>query len=262
MSFSLEGRAALVCGSTQGIGLACAAELARCGAEVTLMARHEEALRKACSELPRGHKQSHRFLVADFADWKLVRDRAAAHAEASGPVHILLNNTGGPAPGALVEAAPDELLAAFSQHVLCNQVLAQTFVPGMRQAGYGRIINIVSTSVVQPIRGLGVSNVIRGAVGNWARALAGELGPFGITVNNVLPGYTRTARLGTLIEGRARRAGATPEEIEQQMIVHVPLGRFATPQEIGAVAAFLATPAASYLNGVNLPVDGGRLAVQ
>jgi 3-oxoacyl-[acyl-carrier protein] reductase len=262
MTPSLAGRKALICGSTQGIGLACAIEIASEGAEVTLLARHEEALAKAASELPAALGQSHRYVVADFADWKQVRDRAARHVESAGPVHILVNNTGGPAAGALVEATADELLAAFSQHVLCNQVLMQAVVPGMRQAGYGRIINIVSTSVIQPIRGLGVSNVTRGAVGNWARALAGELGPFGITVNNVLPGYTRTARLGTIIEGRARRAGASPEEIEQQMIVHVPVGRFATPQEIGSVAAFLATPAASYLNGVNLPVDGGRLAVQ
>jgi 3-oxoacyl-[acyl-carrier protein] reductase len=262
MTYSLEGFKALVCGSTQGIGRACATEMARHGAEITLMARNEPGLQAVQSELPTPHGQAHRHLVADFTDWTAVRDRAREHLEAKGPVHILLNNTGGPPAGPVFEAQADDLLAAFSLHLLCNQALVQAVAPGMREAGYGRIINIISTSVIQPIQGLGVSNVIRGAVANWARTLAGELGPHGITVNNVLPGYTRTARLDSLIQGRADRAGSTVDEIERHMTGQVPLRRFATPQEVGAVAAFLASPAASYLNGVNLPVDGGRLAVQ
>jgi 3-oxoacyl-[acyl-carrier protein] reductase len=259
---TLEGLNALVCGSTQGIGRACAIEFARLGAEVTLMARHEEGLTKVRGELPADHGQSHDYLVADFSDWHVVRDKAQTHVQESGPVHILLNNTGGPPAGPLFEATADDLLTAFSQHVLCYQALVQTLAGVMRDAGYGRIVNIVSTSVVQTIRGLGVSNVIRGAMGNWARTLAGELGPFGITVNNVLPGYTRTARLESLIKGRADRAGSSVEEIEQQMMTTIPLARFAHPEEVAAVAAFLASPAASYVNGLNLPVDGGRLAVQ
>ena len=262
MTYSLEGKKALVCGSTQGIGRACSLELARHGAEVTLMARNEAGLEKVISELPSAPGQSHGFLVADFGDWQLVREKAQGHVEAHGPVHILLNNTGGPPAGPLFEAMADDLLAALTQHVVCNQVLVHAVAPGMREAGYGRIINIISTSVIQTIRGLGVSNVTRGAVANWGRTLAGELGPFGITVNNVLPGYTGTARLESLIKGRANRAGSTVAEIEQGMVAAVPVGRFATPQEIGAVVAFLASPAASYLNGVNLPVDGGRLAAQ
>jgi 3-oxoacyl-[acyl-carrier protein] reductase len=262
MTYSLEGFKALICGSTQGIGRACAIEMARYGAEVTLMARNEAGLEKVRSELPAPHGQAHGVLAADFTDWTAVRDRALEHVEANGPVHILLNNTGGPAAGPVFEAQAENLLAAFTQHIVCNQALIQATAPGMREAGYGRIINIISTSVIQPIQGLGVSNVTRGAVANWARTLAGELGPHGITVNNVLPGYTGTARLDSLIQGRANRAGCTVDEIERQMTSQVPLRRFATPQEIGAVAAFLASPAASYLNGVNLPVDGGRLAVQ
>ncbi len=258
----LQGKNALVCGSTQGIGRACAIEFARLGAEVTLMARHKEALHKVQRELPAEQGQSHSAIVADFADWQLVRDEAVRHVETQGPVHILLNNSGGPPAGPLFEAPVDELVAAFTQHVVCNQVLVQAVAPGMRDAGYGRIINIIATSVMQTIKGLGVSNVIRGAVANWARALAGELGPFGITVTNILPGYTRTARLESLIQGRASRAGSTVAEIEGQMIANVPLRRFAAPDEIAAVAGFLASPGASYLNGVNLPVDGGRLAVQ
>ncbi len=262
MTYSLEGKKALVCGSTQGIGRACAIEMARHGAEVTLMARNEAGLEKVQSELPASHGQSHGSLAADFTDWTVVRDRAREHVEANGPVQILLNNTGGPPAGPIFEAGADDLLAAFKLHLVCNQVLVHAVAPGMREAGYGRIINIISTSVIQPIQGLGVSNVIRGAVANWARTLAGELGPHGITVNNVLPGYTRTARLDSLIQGRANRTGSTVDEIERRMTGQVPLRRFATPQEIGAVAAFLASPAASYLNGINLPVDGGRLAVQ
>ena len=192
----------------------------------------------------------------------MVRDKAQTHVQDTGPVHILLNNTGGPPAGPLFEATADALSGAYSQHVLCNQALVQAVAGVMRDAGYGRIVNIISTSVIQTIRGLGVSNVTRGAVANWARTLAGELGPFGITVNNVLPGYTRTARLESLIKGRADRAGSTVQEIEQQMITRIPLARFADPSEVAAVAAFLASPAASYVNGVNMPVDGGRAAVQ
>ncbi len=262
MTYTLQGRKALVCGSTQGIGRACAMHLARQGAGVTIMARHEESLRRVQDELPTDHGQSHGCVIADFADWQQVRARVQEYVGTAGPFHILLNNTGGPPSGPLFEAEPENLVKAFSQHILCNEVLVQAMVPGMRDEGYGRIINIISTSVVMPIKGLGISNVTRGAVANWGRTLAGELGPFGITVNNILPGYTKTKRLDSLIQGRADRAGLSTEEVEQMMISTVPLGRLASPDEIGSVAAFLASPAASYINGVNLPIDGGRLAAQ
>ena len=262
MTYSLVGKKALVCGSTQGIGRACALEMALQGAEVTLMARREDGLRKVQEELSTDHGQTHGCVVADFADWQQVRDRLGEYLGAGGPIHILLNNTGGPPAGSLFDAAPDDLVKAFSQHILCNEVLVQATVPGMRAEGYGRVINIISTSVIQPIKGLGISNVTRGAVANWGRTLAHELGPYGITVNNILPGYTSTARLDSLIQRRADNAGSSVEQVKQQMVANVPLGRFATPQEIGTVAAFLASPAASYINGVNLPIDGGRLAGQ
>ena len=258
--FTLEGKRALVCGSTQGIGKACAVEFARLGASVTLMARHLEALEKVRAELPASHGQTHDLLHADFTDWQGVQKQASDFAAAEGPVHILLNNTGGPPAGPVFEAKPEEFLKAMTQHVLCNQVLAQAVAPGMREAKYGRIINIISTSVLAPIKGLGVSNTIRAAVANWARTLASELGPYGITVNNVLPGYTATTRLDTLIKGRATRGGVSAEEVQRDMMASIPARRFAKPEEIAAVAAFLASPAASYVNGVNLPVDGGRLA--
>ncbi len=262
MTYSLVGKKALVCGSTQGIGRACALEMALQGAEVTLMARREDGLRKVQEELSTDHGQTHGCVVADFADWQKVRDRLQEFLGAGGPIHILLNNTGGPPAGSLFDAVPEDLVKAFSQHILCNEVLVQATVPGMRAEGYGRVINIISTSVIQPIKGLGISNVTRGAVANWGRTLAHELGPSGITVNNILPGYTSTARLDSLIQRRADNAGSSVEQVKQDMVANVPLGRFANPQEIGTVAAFLASPAASYISGVNLPIDGGRLAGQ
>lgn len=259
---SLTGRRTYVCGSTQGIGRACAIELARLGATVTLIARHEEALRKVRDELPATGGQKHDYLKADFADWQGLRDAAAAHARDNGPIHILLNNTGGPSAGPAFEGTPEEYLDGFSKHIVCNQVLVHAVANGMREESYGRIINIISTSVIMPIKGLGVSNTIRGAVANWARTLAAELGPFGITVNNILPGFTETARLNALIKGKAGRAGKDVAEVEMEMKSTIPARRFGDPEEIAAVVGFLATPAAAYVSGVNLPVDGGRLAAQ
>jgi 3-oxoacyl-[acyl-carrier protein] reductase len=260
--FSLQDKHAIVCGSTQGIGRACAIEFARLGAAVTLVARNIDGLKKVLDELPRDHKQNHDFLEADFSDWQSVQRKANDYLSAHGPVHILLNNTGGPPAGPAFEAKPEDFVKAIEQHVLCNQVLVQACAPGMRDAGYGRIVNIISTSVVMPIKGLGVSNTTRAAVANWARTLAAELGPFRITVNNVLPGYTDTARLRSLLQGRAARAGITLEEVQRDLIATIPARRFATAEEIAYAAAFLASPAAAYINGVSVPIDGGRLAAQ
>jgi len=261
----LSGKRALVCGATQGIGRACAFEFARLGASVTLLARNEEALRRVRDEIAAAEDVQagmgaprHEFLRADFAEPDSVRAVVARHVERTGPVEILLNNTGGPTAGPIVAADPEAFLAGFSAHLICNQILAQTLLPGMKQAGYGRIINIISTSVKQPIRGLGVSNTIRGAVASWAKTLAGELAPFGITVNNVLPGATATERLRSLIHSKARAAGISDDEIERQLKSEIPMGRFAGPEEIAAAAGFLATPAAGYITGISLPVDGGR----
>jgi len=262
MNHVLQGKNAYVCGSTQGIGRACAVALAEGGARVTLIARHEEALQITRDALNASPGQKHDYIVADFRDWRALQRITAEHARVNGPIHILINNTGGPAAGKAIEARPEEYESAFQQHILCNQGLVQAVAPSMREAGYGRIINIISTSVITPIRGLGVSNTIRGAVANWAKTLADELGPFGITVNNILPGFTATARLKSLLQGRASREGTTLEEIEERAKAQIPLRRLADPEEIASVVAFLASPAASYVSGVNLPVDGGRLAAQ
>ena len=262
MAGVLDGRRSLVCGSSQGIGRACAEELARLGSAVTVVARDETALRKVVAELATVGGRDHRYIAADFADPPGLQAKVSAHVEDVGAIHILINNTGGPPHGALVEAKPEQFLQAMSNHIVCNQLLVQTLLPGMKAAGYGRIVNIISTSVVAPIKGLGVSNTTRGAVANWGRTLAGELAPFGITVNNILPGYTATARLQSLFQAKAEKAGTSVKEIERRTVESIPMGRLASPEEIAAVVGFLASPGASYLTGVNLPVDGGRTAVQ
>ena len=254
---SLQGRRALVCGSTQGIGLAAAVELATRGAAVTLFARDATALAKLAAELPGA---GHTFLVADFNDNESVRAAAAEEIRDRGAIHVLVNNTGGPPPGPVLNATPDAFLTAFRAHLINNQILAQTLLPGMKEAAYGRIVNVVSTSVREPIPGLGVSNTVRAAVGGWAKTLAGEVARFGVTVNNVLPGYTRTSRLSTIVTGRATAASRSTDEVERDMLAHVPAGRFAESWEIAAAIGFLASPAGGYITGVSLPVDGGRIA--
>jgi len=248
----------MVCGSTQGIGLAAATELAALGAEVTLVARDEARLREACATLPAPAGQRHGHLAVDFADPPEVGRRVSARAQAERPWHILVHNTGGPPAGPASEATPDALRRAFDMHVVSGQALLTALLPGMKAAGWGRIVNVISTSVKAPIPGLGVSNTIRAAVANWAKTLAGELGRFGITVNNVLPGFTDTARLAELFQARAARSGLTVERVRDDAIAGIPAGRLGRPDEIGAAVAFLCTNAAAYINGANLVVDGGR----
>ena len=258
MQTSLRGKCAVVGGSTQGIGLAVARALAAEEASVVLLARDAVRLEAAVHGLPTPAGQQHGHVAADFQDLPQVQRAIADILSRYGTVHILVNNTGGPPGGKAIDAGPQEYERAFSQHLICNQTVTQAVVPGMHHAGYGRIVNIISTSVKQPIRGLGVSNTIRAAVANWAKTLSIELGPLGITVNNVLPGFTDTARLHSLIRARAEQQGRPTEEIEEEMRRSIPLGRFAAAAEIAAAVAFLVSPAAAYISGVNLPVDGGR----
>ncbi|MBD2766897.1 SDR family oxidoreductase [Hymenobacter sp. BT664] len=258
-SLPLTTHRALVGGSTQGIGWAIAEALAAQGAGVTLLARNEARLRECAAALPVPAGQEHDYLVADFDNPEhLARVVHAYLAEHPGGFHILVNNTGGPPGGPLLEAPVAALQLAFNQHVVCNQLLAQALVPGMRAAGFGRIINIISTSVKIPLPGLGVSNTIRGAVASWAKTLANELGPHGITVNNVLPGATLTQRHHSLVAHKAAQTGHPMEAIENEMLKLIPARRFGLAEEVATAVAFLASPAAGYLNGINLPVDGGR----
>lgn len=258
MNLDLKHKQALVCGSTQGIGKAVALELAAMGASVTLVARNEQALKAAKQELSTAAGQIHSYLCVDFANPAELKTLLDAYMQRTGIVHILVNNTGGPAAGPAHLAKTEEFLSAFNNHLICNHILAQACIQGMKNAGYGRIINIISTSVKQPLPNLGVSNTIRAAVANWAKTMANELGQFNITVNNVLPGATATQRLQSIIDNKSAKTGDSQDHVKQEMISEIPMKRFAEASEVANAVAFLASPAASYINGINLPVDGGR----
>ena len=254
----LTGKRAMVCGGSQGIGRACAVEMARAGAEITLLARNEDRLKNLINELAAKNDQSHKYIAVDFNDIDTLKRKVSAHLDESGPFHILLNNTGGPPPGPIVGATPEDFLKALNRHLIGNQILSQLLIPEMKKAGYGRIINIISTSVRQPIPGLGVSNTTRAAVASWAKTLAGEVAPFGITVNNILPGFTDTERLRSLFEHNANQRGMNFKEIEKDALDGIPMGRLGNSEELGRVAVFLASEMASYVTGASIPVDGGR----
>ena len=254
MNLDIHNKNALVCGSTQGIGRASAMALAEEGVNVTLVARNEEKLKAVLSELSNNNQQ-HGYLVADFSDPIALKEKLEA---TNLEFHILINNTGGPAGGPVFNASLDEFESAFTQHLKCNHVLVQAVVPFMKTKCFGRIINIISTSVKQPLDGLGVSNTIRGAVASWSKTLANELGEYGITVNNVLPGATGTERLTEIIKNKATKTGKSIEEVAKMMQNASPAKRFAKPEEIANAVVFLASEKASFINGINVPVDGGR----
>jgi 3-oxoacyl-[acyl-carrier protein] reductase len=258
MNLDLKGRLALVGGGSQGIGLASAIELSRLGATIVLLARDEHKLAEGVKRLDTSKGQNHTCLSVDYNNPEELTQKVSVLLEKMGPATILVNNTGGPPGGSIVKAGVSEFVNTFNQHLICNHLLMQLTVEGMKEENFGRIINVISTSVKQPLKGLGVSNTIRAAVGNWAKTLANELGPFGITVNNVLPGATGTARLKGIIDAKAQRMGIPEGEIKKEMMMEIPAGRFGEPEEIANAVAFLASPAASYINGINLPVDGGR----
>ena len=257
MNLSLTNKFAVVCGSSQGLGLAAAVELATWGANCILLARNKESLKKAVDSLPNNGVQQHTFSVADFTDTAAVQ-RAIEGIVAEHNIEILVNNSGGPKPGLITDAAPEDFMNGFQQHLINNRNLVQAVLPGMKSAHYGRIINIISTSVKTPLPNLGVSNTIRAAVAAWAKTLSNEVGQYNITVNNVLPGLTATARLSSLIAGTAEKSSQSVENVEQGMLATIPMKRFGEAAEIANVIAFLASPAASYLTGVSIPVDGGR----
>lgn len=257
MDLNLKNKKALVCGSTQGIGKATAILLAQEGADVTLIARNEEKLKQAVSELSNNNQQ-HNYIVADFQNPSELKEKLDRFIKENYGFHILVNNTGGPQGGPVFSADLSEFESAFTQHLKCNHVLAQAIVPTMKRFGYGRVINVISTSVKQPLDGLGVSNTIRGAVASWSKTLANELGQFNITVNNVLPGATGTERLSEIINNKSNKTGKSVDEIAAMMQSSVPMKRFAKPEEIANAIVFLSSESASYINGINLPVDGGR----
>lgn len=257
INLDLTNKNAFVGGASRGIGRAIAVQLAAQGANITIAARSEKDLEHVLALLDTSKGQQHAYAVMDYSKLESV-ERIIKKITSTHPVHILINNTGGPKAGLIHQAETDEFLKAFNNHLICNQIFTKAVLAGMKEAAYGRIINIISTSVKQPIDGLGVSNTIRGAVANWAKTMANELGQFGITVNNVLPGFTETERLQSIIENRATQFEVTPETMAEKMRQITPAKRFAKPEETAYAVGFLASPAAAYINGVNLPVDGGR----
>ena len=259
MTFDFSGKRSVVCGSTQGMGKATALLFSELGAEVILIARNRDSLQDVLSELSTSHGQTHDRLCADFSNPDELKEAISNYAKRNLPIHILVNNTGGPAHGEITQSQSDDFLEGFNKHLICNQFLSQALIPGMKKEKYGRIINIISTSVKQPIKGLGVSNTIRGAVASWAKTLSSEVAPYGITVNNILPGATNTERLYSLFESIAEKRNISPDEVKSEWIKEIPSGRIAEPIEMAHAIAFLASPFAGYINGINLPVDGGRL---
>ncbi len=255
MDLNLQNKRALVCGASSGIGASVALELANLGCNVVLLARNLEKLETVRKSLP--NKDNHSIVSCDLFKTSHIQS-SLEKTLAQGPFHILVCNAGGPASGPLMEANEEQFLSVFHTHLLASHKLVQMLLPGMKKSGYGRIINIISTSVKAPIPGLGVSNTIRGAVANWSKTLSMELGPFGITVNNVLPGFTSTPRLEELKLASAEKKGITAEQLEKEWIATVPLRRVGSPNEVANAVAFLASPAAAYISGINVPVDGGR----
>ena len=254
----LEGKNAIVCGSTQGIGLCTAQLMAERGAKITLVARSEEKLKMALNSLSTVNNQKHDYVVADFSKPEELKSAIHTHLASGDTPHILVNNSGGPKGGPIIDADTSEFINTFNQHLICNHILVQAVVPKMKASGYGRIINVISTSVKQPLNGLGVSNTIRGAVANWSKTLANELGQFNITVNNVLPGATNTSRLKDIAEAKSAKTNQSIDQIFASMAEMSPMQRIAEPEEIAEAIAFLASSRASYINGINIPVDGGR----
>ena len=258
MDLNLSGKHALVCGASEGIGRAAAHELALLGASVTVLARRAEALQAVVDALPARNGQRHGRITADVSHTDALAEKVRALA-AERRIDILVNNTGGPPGGPVASATADAFVQAFTRHLLANQALVQAVLPGMQAAGWGRIVNVVSTSVREPIQGLGVSNTTRGAVAAWAKTLSREVASQGITVNNVLPGFTETGRIAQIVGDRARSSGKSEQQVADGMKATVPAARFARPDEVAAAIAFLCSPAAGYINGVSLAVDGGRM---
>ncbi|RYY30764.1 MAG: SDR family oxidoreductase [Chitinophagaceae bacterium] len=257
MHISLTGTTAVICGSTQGIGKAIAEAFAAAGANCILVARNKKSLDDVIGLLSVNEEQKHHAVVADFSETEQVKS-AISQILAIGDVHILVNNTGGPKPGPIIDVDPNDFVKAFEQHIVCNQLLTQAFLPAMKKLQYGRIINIISTSVRIPLANLGASNTIRAAVASWAKTLSNEVGSFNVTVNNILPGLTETTRLSSLIDNMVEKTGLAKEQVKENLKKEIPMRRFGEPAELAALATFLASPAASYITGTSIPVDGGR----
>ncbi|MAS38407.1 MAG: short-chain dehydrogenase [Flammeovirgaceae bacterium] len=261
MDLSLKGMRALVCGSSQGIGKEIAIGLSKEGVEVILMARSEENLKKVINQLSTNNNQNHQYIIANFEDDNDLNEKIKNFGETHDKnFDILINNTGGPPPGKIINAEVGDFEKYMKMHLHCSHLLTKYCLNNMKDNGYGRIINIISISVKSPIDNLGVSNTVRWAVASWAKTLSNEVAEYGITVNNVLPGFTMTERLENLINNNARTQKVEPEKIEDDYKNIIPSKRFGKPEEIASLVTFLSSKKAGYINGINIPVDGGFLS--
>jgi len=259
MDLELNNKTAIVCGSTQGIGLGIAKDLAKNGVNLILIARDEMALKSIKESLY--NTESHHYICADFNEPQNLKKQLTEFLDSKKVnVDILINNTGGPSGGPIEMADPSEFLKAFNMHIICSQIITQLVLTGMKKNRFGRIINIISTSVKIPISNLGVSNTIRGAMANWSKTMANELGGHGITVNNILPGFTNTGRLTSLFGQKSKKENCSIEDVKNRATQTIPAGRLGSVEDVAYAVLFLSSPRASYINGINLPVDGGRTA--
>lgn len=257
MNINLTNKNALVGAATQGIGAGIATELAKCGANVTLMSRNEEKLKNSLTALPViSDNQKHQYLVADFSDFESYKKIISAYFK-SNSVDILVNNTNGPEPGMALEKSVDDFQTAFD--LLFKTVCETTSLalPKMIEQKNGRIINVSSLSVKEPINNLVLSNSIRSAVAAWSKSLSNEVAPHNITINNVLTGYFDTERIQKLIKVESEQTGKSVEEIKKGRENKIPMNRLGKPEEYGHLVAFLASDYASYLTGASIPLDGG-----
>ena len=257
MDLGLTGKVALVAASSRGLGRAVAEELASEGAELILCARGENALEETRAEIARTSGSPPLAVAADLTDPKGVRRVTEAAFEAFERVDVLVTNTGGPPSGPFESHTPEAWRTAVAQNLESVLNLTRELLPEMRARGWGRIVNVTSIAVKQPVEGLILSNSVRAAVTGFARTLANEVARDGITVNNVMPGYTRTARLDWLAGQMAAREAIAPEDVFEIWAAEIPMGRVGTPKEFAALVAFLASERASYITGTSIPVDGG-----
>ncbi len=257
MNLSLKGKKAVVCGSTQGIGKAIALKLAHQGASITLLSRDEDKLKKTLNQLSISNDQIHDYIVSDFNNLEDLKIKFKNYLNKNHKPTILINNTGGPPPGGIAEAKISNFKNYMSMHLYCSHFLTQSLLPIMEKEEFGRIVNIISISVKSPIDNLGVSNTVRWAMASWAKTLSNEVAIHGVTVNNVLPGFTMTERLKKLIEQNANSHNKSVKEIEKEFKSKIPMNRFGLPEEIASSVSFLCSKEAAYINGINLPVDGG-----
>ena len=248
---SLGGQTALVCGASKGIGRACALMLARAGARVIACARSQSGLDSLVTEM---YGDGHEAIVLDLEDIEAVRDAVSS----MGVVQIVVNNSGGPPGGALLENSLEDFDGPFRRHLHAAHTIVQMLAPSMEEAGSGRIVNIISTSVREPIDNIGLSNTLRGAMASWSKSLSRELHPC-ITINNILPGFTDTDRLGSLASSISERTGDSVKDITEGWLGGVPIQRLVSPLETAVAATFLCLPSSGAIRGVSLAVDGGRM---